>query len=255
MRKAAILITGILAALGIFAAVYAGHSCYREARFKSYLKAVGLPTETGYMGGDYPKWEPMEFTYKKNKETNLDGLRDESYFTTLAYSCSPLVFKYSVLTPYEELKKLAETDPDAMYMMYYKALSAEDEESAVEYLRKAMALGHISATVDYTGIYTSWDNDSAETLAEYAEITPRATVAIIINEFKLKLNDNKKVTSLLPYTGGYPYLAETIFYLFDDTGTDITRIPNYKDYICETYYRGCFSMIPMKDKYNIKCSQ
>ncbi|MDR0453994.1 MAG: hypothetical protein LBH05_04190 [Deferribacteraceae bacterium] len=245
--------------------ILVGIKVYKDFRnkmtIKSDLAAVGLPTKDGYMGGTYPKWEPMEFTYKNYKgEPSIDSPEfEEMAFEKSLNDCNIFAFHLSKKfhlsknMALEEIHKLAETDPDAMYyiamykmiaVIYSDYLTDVDNITAMEYLEKAASRGHVLANIDLTD-YMDDEDKKQSVLDAYAKITPYAEGKRIQDILYTK--DVVRIVKIAENSNQYPFI---LFYLDIYYEYDIT-LPDFDDYWCEYYFRGCVLTLP----HGIKCSQ
>ncbi|MDR0453720.1 MAG: hypothetical protein LBH05_02775 [Deferribacteraceae bacterium] len=258
MSKIKLFIAILSLSLILSIAILAGIKVYKEFRIKSDLAAVGLPTKDGYMGGTYPKWEPMEFTYKNYKgEPSIDSPEFKEV-SLKKRDCDPWTYPFYRNMTIEEIHKLAETDPDAMYHIAIdKKIIANgvdlidiDNATALEYLEKAAVRGHVLANIDLTDYMDDEDKIKSK-LDAYAKITPYAEGKIESILDILGTEDTVRIDNIIRNANQYFDILLFLYFASPILEKHGIILPDFEDYWCEAYFRGCVSTLP----HEIKCSQ
>lgn len=223
----------------------AGEKPRMSDEMRNAFASVDLPAENGYTGGAYLPWEPMEFTYKAyDGEISLDS----PTFKAEKGKCPVRPEIYQDLSE-NEIRKLAETDPAAMFRMYIFEYNADNFDKAKKYLKKAADTGHILSNIHLLIFFTDKSCERTEKLKKYLEITPLAALGLDFSEDEMLALMKK---------GAYPHVTTSLLltvYALEllNSGKIAPDNPLYKDYVCEVYYRGCLDF-DGKNLLGIKCS-
>ena len=209
--------------------------------------------------GTYMPWRSVTFTYKDYTDT--PGIDDPAFYEIVkqknaAGGCNVLYTKYSDY-PIEEVRKLAQTDTDAMFEVFArlrndyfsiepKGLYYEEGELLLE---KAAERGHIQARLILTmldatagriteesalNIYNKYEKLSPLAVFGKMVLADRANVSYEDEPEQLKQSGNHNLTSIALRRS--PFLK----------GTDY-------DLLCEAYFNGC-DLYKYKTINNIICN-